>query len=123
MSDQKMIAELQAQLAAIQNNSSGWNQSAAGTQSSAANPAPVGMSVPVSLQTPLGKVRVYLNFPAQFSATPEKIMETLENLASAGYPLDAWQPKQSAGGGWNRNRGGGYGGGYGGGGFNNRGGW
>jgi hypothetical protein len=63
--------------------------------------APTGLAVPLSIETPAGKVRVYLQYPAQAAATPQAIMALLESLAAQNYPLDIWRG-QSAWGGSNR---------------------
>lgn len=86
----------------------GWNQPKPHGQ--AANV--LGVSVPVALQTPIGKVRVYLAFGAEHAASPAALTTLLEQLANAGLPLDAWQPSNQtgSGSGWGSGNGGGYGG-------------
>jgi hypothetical protein len=83
----------------------------------AASTEVLGVSIPISVDTPDGKLRVYLNFPGSAASSPEALFSLIEQLASTGMPLDIWQ-SQSKGSGWgNGNRGGGFGNR---GGFNNR---
>jgi hypothetical protein len=71
-----------------------------------------GIAVPISIDTPVGKVRCYLSFPASAASSPMAIMSLLESLANMGYPLDAWEPRNNSGwnrggnSGWSGNRGG-----------------
>jgi autotransporter translocation and assembly factor TamB len=91
-----LLAQLQAQLAAVQ-KPIGWNTPAVTT--------PVqGIAVPIKVTTPKGDIRLYLQLPAECAAGPEVIMQTLQSLDSQGYPLDVWQSKSSWGnkGGWRR---------------------
>ena len=76
----------------------------------------LGVSIPISLDTPNGKLRVYLNFPGSAASSPEALMNLVQQLANSGIPLDTWQPKQQGNGWGGGNRGGGYGGNRGGGG-------
>ncbi|MCU0806575.1 MAG: hypothetical protein MUC53_01080 [Candidatus Contendobacter sp.] len=72
-----------------------------------------GISIPVKIDTPLGSVRVDLHLPAEFGQSAQALLGAVQLLSNAGLPVDAWQPRDSGGGGWG-NRGGGYGGGGGG---------
>ena len=85
---------------------SGWNQQ--NPQGQAANV--LGVSVPLAIQTPIGKVRVYVSFGPEHAASPAGLTSLLEQLANAGLPLDAWQPNQQQGNGssWGGGNGGGY---------------
>jgi hypothetical protein len=89
---------------------SGWSQPKA-----AAIAEISGVSIPISLETPAGKLRVYLSFPAACAGSPEAIMMLVQQLSQAGYPLDTWKPTQKT---WGN---GGGGGGWGNGGNNNNG--
>lgn len=90
-----------------------------------------GISIPVKIDTPLGSVRVDLHLPAECGANPQALLGAIQALANAGYPVDAWKPKEqggwsaggSGGGGWGGNGGGFGGGGYSRGGFGGRGRW
>ena len=76
-----------------------------------------GISIPVKVDTPLGSVRVDLHLPAECGQSQQALMSAIQALANAGYPVDAWQKKESGwggGGGWGGNSGGGFSrGGYG----------
>lgn len=73
---------------------------------------PTGISLPVSIESPMGKLRVYFHFPGNF-AKPEALMGLISQLAAMGVPLDTYGG--GFGGGFNRGGGyGGNGGGYGG---------
>ncbi|MCB0266059.1 MAG: hypothetical protein KDE57_12980 [Calditrichaeota bacterium] len=48
------------------------------------------VNVPVSLQTSAGKVRVYFQLPAEVAASPDALMNAIENMIAAGIPVDAW---------------------------------
>lgn len=106
------IAALAAQLAAMQAQgvsqspqpASGWNQPAPVSAPSAV----IGVSVPISLQTPIGKIRVYLAFGAEHAASPQALNSLIEKLSAQGLPLDAWQPQNGGNqsGGWGGNNGG-----------------
>lgn len=110
MSEQspEMLAALQALLAQAQQQpaaSSGWQQ-----------PQPpqlpiTGISIPVKIETPIGSVRVDLHLPAECGQSPQALQATIQALSQAGYPVDAWQRKESGWGGGSGNSG--YGGGYG----------
>ena len=87
----------------------GWNKPAAVAPTAEV----LGVSIPISLDTPAGKLRVYLNFPGSCASSPAALMALVEQLAQSGMPLDAWQPKQQGSGwgggnnrsGYNSNRG------------------
>lgn len=110
MSEQspEMLAALQALLAQAQQQpaaSSGWQQP---------QPAQLpitGISIPVKIETPIGSVRVDLHLPAECGQSPQALQATIQALSQAGYPVDAWQRKESGWGGGSGNSG--YGGGYG----------
>jgi len=84
----------------------GWNQ----PQANNVAPQVLGVSVPLALQTPIGKVRVYLSVGPEHAASPAALTSLLEQLSNAGLPLDAWQPSNQQGNGssWNNGNGGGY---------------
>lgn len=111
-----MLQALQALLAQQQQpaQAGGWAQ-----QQPAALPI-TGISVPVKIETPIGSVRVDLHLPAEFGQSPQALLGAIQLLANAGYPVDAWQPRDSGnGGGWGSNGGGSGGwGNRGGGGYN-----
>ena len=98
-------AALAALLAQSQQSSApvagGWNQ----PKPTASVAMPLGVSVPISLDTPAGKVRVYLQFGGENATSPQALMGLLESLAASGLPLDAWQQKQG-GNSWGGNSGG-----------------
>lgn len=122
----EMLAALQSLLAQAQQPAApatgGWAQ----PQPTAALPI-TGISIPVKIDTPLGSVRVDLHLPAECGQSPQALMGAIQALANAGYPVDAWKPKEQqgwGGGGWGGN-GNNYAGGanYGRGGFGGRGRW
>ena len=124
MADTDQNSQLAALLAQVQALGAGGNVTASPwtkPAQSTGSPEVLGVSIPVSLETPAGKLRVYLNFSGAFASSPAALQGLVEQLANAGLPLDTYQPKQQSSGGW-----GGNSGGYnrGGGGYNsNRGGW
>ena len=119
-----LLSQAQQQPAAV-NSAGGWTQPAP----TAALPI-TGISIPVKIETPIGSVRVDLHLPAECGQSPQALLAAIQGLANAGYPVDAWQPRnQDGGNGWGGNGGnsggwGGRSGGYGGGGYSgNRGGY
>lgn len=107
-----MLQALQALLAQQQQpaQAGGWAQQ---------QPAALqitGISIPIKVETPMGSVRVDLHLPAECGQSPQAIMGAIQALATAGYPVDAWQPKSqgwgggggNSGGGWGSSGGGGY---------------
>lgn len=116
----EMLASLQALLAQAQ-------QQPASTAGGWAQPQPVatlpitGISIPVKVETPIGSVRVDLHLPAECGANPQALLGAIQALANAGYPVDAWKPKEQGWGGGNSGGGwGGSSGGYSRGGFGGR---
>jgi hypothetical protein len=97
----QMLAQLQASGVQPQAAASGWAKPQVTT-------APTGLAVPLSIETPNGKIRVYLDYPAEAAASPQSIMSLLESLAAQGFPLDIWRGgagawgKGNSGGGWRR---------------------
>lgn len=125
MTDQTQNPDMQAALLALLSQAQQQQPAAAGgwqPQQPAQLPI-TGISIPVKVDTPLGSVRVDLHLPAECGQSPQALLSAIQALANAGYPVDAWQRKESGwgggggsrdgGGGWG-NRSGGYGGGYGG---------
>ncbi len=114
----EMLAALQSLLAQAQQQpinataAGGWAQ----PQPAAALPI-TGISIPVKVETPIGSVRVDLHLPAECGQSPQALLGAIQALANAGYPVDAWKPKEQqgwggnvnsygSGGGWNRGGGG-----------------
>jgi len=95
----ELLAQLQGLLGQVQTGST-WN-SAPKPQTEIA-----GVSIPISLDTPKGKLRVYLSFPGTVATSPEALMSLVQQLDSMGMPLDFW----SSGSGWfgNSVKGGGF---------------
>lgn len=69
-------------------------------------PAPVAtnsdiqaVSIPINLETEDGKIRVYLQLPAEVASSPEALMQAIEGLKRKGLPLDFWRKKE-----WNGNK-------------------
>lgn len=132
MSDQleqlkALLLQAQAQQPAAP-ATNGWAQPA--PPAAAAGLPITGISIPVKVDTPLGSVRVDLHLPAECGQSPQALLGTIQALANAGYPVDAWKPRDSGGSGWGNSTGGsGFGGGggsYGRGGYGGgyrRGGW
>lgn len=118
------IAAMQAQLQALQGQQQPQQQAAQIPGLQSAQMAPGGaagtISIPVKLDTPMGKVRIYLNCaPGDVGQLQQLWMghqQMLQQAHQMGIPLDAWVPKQKSN--WNNNRGG-----VGGGGWNRGGGW
>lgn len=109
------LAQLQALLAQAQQPAAGgWAQ-----PQPAALPI-TGISIPVKVETPIGSVRVDLHLPAECGQSPQALLNAIQALANAGYPVDAWQRREESGGwgnggsGGSWNRGGGYSRSYGG---------
>lgn len=123
----EMLAALKSLLAQAQQQpvnataAGGWAQ----PQPAAALPI-TGISIPVKVETPIGSVRVDLHLPAECGQSPQALLGAIQALANAGYPVDAWKPKEQGWGGGGSSGGGGWGGSsgssYGGGGGWNRGG-
>lgn len=71
----------------------------------AALTAPVGVAVPVSLDTPNGKIRLYLHFDGAAASSPAALNALLEGLSAQGVPLDCWRARtdwRSSRNGWGR---------------------
>lgn len=131
MSDQNQNSDMQAALLALLSQAQQQPAAAGGWQPQQPAQLPItGISIPVKVETPIGSVRVDLHLPAECGANPQAILSAIQALANAGYPVDAWQRKESGwgggsgsgdGGGWG-NRSNGYSnrGGYGGGGYGGR---
>lgn len=71
-----------------------------------------GVAVPVKINRGRGNLKILLWLPAECASSPTALNAALDQLESAGIPLDIWEPKDSGGSGW------GSGSSYG-----NRGGW
>ena len=99
-----LLAQMQASGASVSPAPGGW----AKPMPIAANPSGElqGVSIPISIRTPMGKIRVYLNFPGNMASSQDALMSLLETLAANNYPLDAWVPKPQGGYGGGGNRGG-----------------
>jgi len=65
-----------------------------------------GVAVPVSVQTPIGKVRVYFWLGPEAARNPESLLAAIERMVLAGIPVDAWEGKGGNGGGWGGKSGG-----------------
>lgn len=76
--------------------------------------AVIGFSVPIKINSPLGSVKIMVNFSAT-QITPMSVQMAMQQLQALGMQIDAWQPqpKPSYGGAGGFNRGG----------FNRGGGW
>lgn len=70
-----------------------------------------GVAVPVKISRGRGNLKILLWLPAECASSPQALSAALDQLESAGIPLDIWEPKDSSGG-WN-----------GGSSYGNRGGW
>jgi hypothetical protein len=93
MSENKeLLTQLTALLGQVQAGST-WNN-APKPQTEVA-----GVSIPLSLDTPKGKLRVYLSFPGTAAASPETLLNLIQQLDAMGMPLDFW----SSGSGWSGN--------------------
>ena len=55
--------------------------------------APMGVAVPVSLDTPAGKIRVYLHFDGSAASSPQALNALPDGLAAQGVPLDCWRAR------------------------------
>lgn len=99
MSDQDLLANLQALLAkSAPTSSSGWQQP---------QPAPTlvqGVGVPIKINRGRGTLRVHLWLPAECAASPSALNAALDDLERAGIPLDVYESRESGWGGhagWN----------------------
>lgn len=61
---------------------------------------PQAVNIPLSLNTPGGKIRVYLQFPGEVATSPQALLNLLQMLQTQGLPLDVWQGNS---GGWSGN--------------------
>lgn len=91
----------QAQLASMHPQTPAASPWASAAQTPSVPPI-AGVAVPVKFQTPIGSIRVYISLPAEYGATPDTLMNALETLAAADWPLDAWSGRDSSrnGGSW-----------------------
>lgn len=114
MTDQSQIDALKAQLAAL-SPASAWGNAAPAGDSELDN-----VGVPIKIETPIGKVRLQVPASVLLSSNPQQTMmqinAMLQQIAGAGYEIDAWQQKQNNWGhnggnrgGWNNGGGGGNG--------------
>lgn len=102
MTDQAQLQQALAGLLAQAQNppppaQTGWAQTA--------GPSPqaliTGVAVPIKIDTPMGSVRAYLSLPPEIGQNPQALLGAIQALANAGYPIDAYQPKQQWGQGGN----------------------
>ncbi len=102
MSNETPISDVQAALSALlsqfqeksgQPQAGGWSG-----WSKPQPPQPVGLAVPLSLETPSGRIRVYLQFAPEAASSPESVLSLLKALHETGYPLDLWEGKK----GWDK---------------------
>lgn len=110
-----MQTQLAALLAMMQNQGAIAAPAVGGWGKPAVQPAAaevLGVSVPIKMDTPIGQVRLYLNFPASAASSPAALLGLLEQLSAAGVPLDTWQPKERESGGWGGDQGNRSGGGW-----------
>lgn len=111
---QQQIANLERQIAEMKAAQNGGAPGTAAAASRFAKPEPkapsglpkeLGMLIPLKFDTSKGLVKVfYLYDDATAARDPE---EVLEEMIAAGYPVDAWRPKEdgdSKGGFRKRNR-------------------
>jgi len=71
-----------------------------------------GVGVPVKIGRGRGNLKIILWLPAECASSPTALNAALDQLESAGVPLDIWEPKDGGGNGWG-----------GGSSYGNRGGW
>lgn len=69
------------------------------------------VNVPISLETPRGKIRLYLSLPGEVAATPDSLLAALAGLDAAGYPLDIWEGRRGSSG-WPNGSSSGFGNGF-----------
>ncbi len=85
---------LLAKASATTTTATGW------TQPQAAAPAAIqGVGVPVKISRGRGTIKIMLWLPAECASSPSALNNTLDQLESAGLPLDVWEPKDSGWGG------------------------
>ena len=90
----ELLASLQTLLAKAGNPTApaaaGWNQPA---------PAPTaliqGVGVPVKVNRGRGTLRLYLWLPPECAASPAALNSALDQLESAGIPLDVYESRES----------------------------
>ncbi len=87
---------LLAKASATPATATGW------TPPQAAAPAAIqGVGVPVKIGRGRGTIKIMLWLPAECASSPNALNAALDQLESAGIPLDVWEPKDS--GGWGGN--------------------
>lgn len=59
-----------------------------------------GVGVPVKISRGRGNLKILLWLPAECASSPAALNGALDQLESAGIPLDVWEPKENGGGGW-----------------------
>lgn len=100
----ELVAALAQQLQQLQGGTAQTQAPAlTGWQTAKPDPAALavqGVAVPVSVQTPIGKVRVYFWLGPEAAASPEALLAAIEQLTLAGIPVDAWDGGKSGGQGW-----------------------
>jgi hypothetical protein len=81
---------------------SGWMQGVTQSAGIGTPVTPEKILVPISIPTPIGKIRIYFQFPGELAADPQRLLQFLQNLLNTGLPLDVWQNSQASG--WNVGR-------------------
>lgn len=75
---------------------SGWAQPQTQTPAALVQ----GVGVPVKIGRGRGTIRITLWLPAECASSPTALNAALDQLESAGVPLDIWEPKDGGGNGW-----------------------
>ena len=61
----------------------------------------LGVAVPLKVNTPSGKVRVYLSLPPEVATSEDSLVDAIEGLLDAGFPVDVWRDRDGRDrGGW-----------------------
>ena len=58
----------------------------------------LGVAIPLKVNTPSGKVRVYLSLPPEVATSEDSLVDAIEGLLDAGFPVDVWRDNGDRGG-------------------------
>lgn len=81
------------QKATPQTSATGWAQPQQQTPAALVQ----GVGVPVKISRGRGNLKILLWLPAECASSPSALNAALDQLESAGIPLDIWEPKDSGG--------------------------
>jgi hypothetical protein len=58
----------------------------------------LAVAVPVKVNTPSGKVRVYVSLPPETAASEDSLVDAIEALLDAWFPVDVWRDRDGRAG-------------------------